>query len=106
MNTDIVTLTAAKGTLEIIPVKVLFESVIVILGLIRVSIIVLSHFFYSCPRYGQDKMVDDSAFVELAKYCVRACHMLKTVTEGRDVDSLNRLAKKAIKNLEGYIIPA
>ena len=70
LNADIVTLTAAKGTLEIIPVKVLFESVIVILGLIRVSIIILSHFFYSCPRYGQDEMVDDSAFVELAKYCV------------------------------------
>ena len=51
-------------------------------------------------------MVDDSAFAELAKYCFRACHMLKTVTEGRDVDSLNRLAKKAIKNLEGYIVPA
>jgi len=50
-------------------------------------------------------MVDDDAFVELAKYCVRACHVLKTATEGRNVDSLNRPAKKAIEDLEGYVVP-
>jgi hypothetical protein len=38
LNADIETLTAAKGTLEIIPVKVVFESVIVILTLVRVRV--------------------------------------------------------------------
>jgi hypothetical protein len=36
LNADIETLTAAKDTLKIIPVKVVFESVIVILTLVRV----------------------------------------------------------------------
>jgi len=47
LNADIATLTVAKDTLEIVPVKVLFESAIVILGLVRVGITVLLHFFYS-----------------------------------------------------------
>jgi hypothetical protein len=38
LNADIETLTAAKGTLEIIPVKVVVESVIVILTLVRVRV--------------------------------------------------------------------
>ena len=47
LNTDIGTLTAAKETLEIIPVQVLFESVIFILGLVRVRVTVLLPFLYS-----------------------------------------------------------
>ena len=51
-------------------------------------------------------MADDDAFVELAKYCVRACHVLKTVTEGRGMDGLSGPAKKAVESLEKYIVPA
>ena len=47
LNADIGILTAVKDTLEIIPVKVLFEFVIIILGLVRVRVIVLLPFFYS-----------------------------------------------------------
>jgi len=47
LNADIEILTVAKDTLEIIPVKALFESVIIILGLVRVMVIVLLPFFYS-----------------------------------------------------------
>jgi hypothetical protein len=36
LNADIDTLTATKNTLEIIPVKAVFESVILILTLVRV----------------------------------------------------------------------
>ena len=42
LNADIETLTAIKDTLEIIPVKAVFESVIVILTLVRVRDPVLS----------------------------------------------------------------
>ena len=42
LNADIETLTAAKDTSEIIPVKLVFESVIVILTLVRVRDPVLS----------------------------------------------------------------
>lgn len=47
LNADIGTLTAAKDTLEVIPAKVLFESVIVILGLVRVRVTVFLPFLYS-----------------------------------------------------------
>ena len=46
LNADIETLTAAKDTLETIPVKVLFESVIVILGLVRVRVTGFLPFLY------------------------------------------------------------
>ena len=42
LNADIETLTTARDTLEIIPVKAVFESVIVILTLVRVRDPVLS----------------------------------------------------------------
>jgi hypothetical protein len=46
-DADIGTLTAAKDTLEIIPVKVVFESVIVILTLVRVRVLILLPCLYS-----------------------------------------------------------
>ena len=46
LNIDIGTLTAAKDTSEIIPVEALFESVVVILRLVRARITVLPPFFY------------------------------------------------------------
>ena len=51
-------------------------------------------------------MVDDDEFVELAKYCVRACHVLKTATEGRVMDNLNGPTQEAIEGLEKYVVPA
>jgi len=48
-------------------------------------------------------MIDDVGFVELAKYCARACHVLKTATEGRSMDSLSGPMKEAIVGLEGYV---
>jgi hypothetical protein len=44
-------------------------------------------------------MIDDDAFVELAKCCTRTCHVLKTATEGRSVDSLSGPSKKRIEDL-------
>ena len=91
-------LTAAKDALEIIPVKVLFESTIVLLGLIGVRVTVLFPFFLLISRRcGQDSMADDDEFVELAEYCVRVW---------RDMDSLNGHTEEAIKSLEKYIVPA
>jgi len=105
LNANIGTLTATNDTLEIIPVKVLFESVIVILGFIRVSVTVMPPFLLLISRrYGQDEMANDNAFMELAMYCVRACHVLKTATEGRDMHGLNRLTKEAIESLEKYVV--
>ena len=57
-------------------------------------------------RYGQDEMVDDDAFVGLAKYCVRACHALETATEGRDMDGLNGPTEEALESSEKYVVPA
>ena len=46
LNTNIETLTAAKNTVEITPVKGAFELAIAILTLVRVSIPVLSRFLH------------------------------------------------------------
>ena len=50
-------------------------------------------------------MVGDDEFVELAKYCVRVCHVLRTATEGWGMDSLKRPTEEAIENLEKYVVP-
>ena len=51
-------------------------------------------------------MVEDDSFVELAKTCVRTCHVLKTVTDGRDIDSLSDPSRRWIEDLGGYVDPA
>ena len=48
-------------------------------------------------------MIDDDGFVGLAKDCVKACQVLKTATEGKDVDSLSGPVKEAIESLEKYV---
>ena len=47
LNTNIATLTAFKGTLKASPVKAVFESVIVILTLVRVRVLVPFPFLHS-----------------------------------------------------------
>jgi len=51
-------------------------------------------------------MVDNDEFVEPAKYCVRACHVLKTATKGKGMDSLNGHTEEATESLEKYVVPA
>jgi len=51
-------------------------------------------------------MIDDVALVELAKYCVRACHVLESATERRGVDSLSEPVKTAVESLKEYVHPA
>ena len=64
--------------------------------------------FYSVPFLllisGQDRMVDDDEFVELAKHCARACHVLSAATGRKGVDGLDGPAGKAFKSLERYAI--
>jgi len=47
LNTHIETLTVLKGTLEATPIKPVFESLIVILTLVRVRLLVLFPFLHS-----------------------------------------------------------
>ena len=56
---------------------------------------------YQC--HCQNKMINDGALVELAKYCARTCHVLKDVTQGRDTGSLSSPRKKAIEDLGKYV---
>ena len=44
-------------------------------------------------------MIDDEAYVELAEWCTRVCHVLKTATDGRSVDSLSDPSKKQAEDL-------
>jgi len=107
LNAGIESLAVTKDTLGIIPVKAVFESVIGILNIVRVRVPAPSSFLLLIfRRHNQDEMIDDDAFVELAKCCVRACHVLKTTTEGRGMDSLSGPVKKATESLEKYVIPA
>jgi hypothetical protein len=51
-------------------------------------------------------MIDDDAYVELAKFCTGACHVLKTATGGRDVGSLSGPSKEQIEDLGRCVDPA
>ena len=51
-------------------------------------------------------MIDDDALVELAKDCARMCHVLKGVTQGRDLNSLSGPSKRAVEDLRRYANPA
>jgi len=51
-------------------------------------------------------MIDDVGFVELAKYCARACHVLVSATERIGVDSLSEPVKTAVESLKEYVHPA
>jgi hypothetical protein len=51
-------------------------------------------------------MIDDDAYVELAKCCTRACHVLKAANEGRSADSLSGPSKKRIEDLGRCVDPA
>ena len=50
-------------------------------------------------------MIKEDSFTELARDCVRTCHVLKTVTEGRDVDNLSGLSEKQIEDLGRCVTP-
>ena len=51
-------------------------------------------------------MIEEDSFVELANACVRACHVLKTVTDGRDTDSLRSPSERQIEDLGRCVDPA
>jgi len=44
-------------------------------------------------------MVDDSDSVQLSEYCFNVCEVLKTVAQGRNVDSLDEPVRVALKHL-------
>ena len=97
LNADIESLTAFKDDIEAAPVRAVFESITVFLTLVRVGIpCSLPALTPTNRRRDQDGM-KDSPFVELAKDCVRACHVLKSVTEP---------SEKQIEDLERCVNPA
>ena len=51
-------------------------------------------------------MIDDDALVELVEDCVRACHVLKSATEGRGADSFSVSGQKAVEDFGRYVDPA
>ena len=44
-------------------------------------------------------MIEEDSFVELANACVRTCHVLRDVTERRDVDNLSSPSRTRIEDL-------
>ena len=50
--------------------------------------------------------MEEDSFVELAKACVKAFHVLKTVTDGRDVDSSSSPSRRQIEDLGRCVDPA
>ena len=51
-------------------------------------------------------MVEEDSFVELAETCVRTCHVLRTVTDGRDPNSSSGPNKGQIEDLWKCVDPA
>ena len=50
-------------------------------------------------------MIEEDSFVELAKTCVGTCHVLKTATDGRDVDSSSGPGRRQIEDLGRCVDP-
>ena len=104
LNTDIETLSTAKNTVRVAPVKEASDSAIAILTFVRVRIPVLLPFLYAhLLQHEQNEMINDDALVELARYCARMCHVLGDVTQGMVTDSLGGPSKMAIDDLGGYV---
>ena len=51
-------------------------------------------------------MIQEDSFVELARTCVRTCHVLETVTKGRDANNLSGPSEKQIEDLGRCVDPA
>ena len=102
-------LAGLMDTIETTSVKTVFESVIVILALVRVRIkgedacsAPIRTFTYQ--QYGQDEAHKGSS-LELAKGCIRARHALKGASAGRDLDDSSGPSRKQIKDLERCVDP-
>jgi len=51
-------------------------------------------------------VIEEDSFVELAKTCVRTFHVLRKVTDGRDIDSLSGPIRRRIEELGRCVNPA
>jgi len=51
-------------------------------------------------------VIEEDLFAELAKTCVRTCHVLKTATDRRDIDSLSGPSRRQIEDLGRCVDPA
>ena len=59
---------------------------------------------YLLGKWGSaPSVIDDNAFVELAQYCARVCHVLKSATEGRNLDAWSEFVEKATGSLERFV---
>jgi len=45
-------------------------------------------------------MIDDKDSVQLSEYCLNVCDVLKTVVQGKDMESLNESVRAALGDLE------
>ena len=48
-------------------------------------------------------MIEDQAFVELARRCSKMCHVLETTAKEEDFSGLSELLEKALESLEKYV---
>jgi len=101
LNTDTETLTTSEGMVEATHVKAVFESVIVILALVRVSLVLVLFLLLDTYRRRDQDQIKDDSFTELAETCSRKCHVLKGRAEGTDVDDSGglNLNKEKVEDL-------
>jgi len=50
-------------------------------------------------------MIDEDPFVELVKTCAKACHVLKTTSDGKDIESLSDSSRRQIEDLGRCVDP-
>jgi len=50
--------------------------------------------------------MEEDSFVELAKTCVKAFHVLKIATDGRDIDNSSSSSRRQIEDLGRCVDPA
>jgi hypothetical protein len=50
-------------------------------------------------------MIQEDSFVELAKTCVGTCHVLRTMSDGGDIDGLSGPSRSQVEDLGRCVDP-
>ena len=98
LNAAIEALNVAGGISDIIPVKVVFGTVSVVLTMIRVSFPLVT--LTDCKlKRAQDSMINQADYVDLGLACADVCIALDRGLKGKRLGDLNNSVLEAIEQL-------
>ena len=99
LSATIEALNLAKEISSIMPAKVVFGSVSIILTMIRVSFPLSFLLTGRRPKCTQDAMINQADYVELGLACAEVCTILDRGLRGKRLNDLNDSVRDAIDQL-------